>query len=132
MRERGAVERAHAGVSLEVVARVGGGDRRGDGDSDRSSDLLVRVQQSGGHAGVIRSNAGERSDRHRHECEGEPDAAEDEGREQVGEVRPVYRQLRVQHEAGGREGHAHRQHEADADAGDECLRDGGEADDRER
>src|SRR5437763_17033118 len=34
VRERGGVERADAGVSLEVVARVGGGDRRGDRDSD--------------------------------------------------------------------------------------------------
>ena len=53
VRERGAVERADAGVSLEVVTRVGGGDRRGDGDPDCSPDLLVRVQQPGGDAGVV-------------------------------------------------------------------------------
>ena len=44
----------------------------------------------------------------------------------------MYRQLCVEDESGRREGHAHRQDEADADTGDESLRDGGEADDRER
>src|SRR5437588_7157234 len=48
VRERGAVEGAGAGVSLEVVTRVGSSDRRGEGDSDRSPDLLIRVQQPGG------------------------------------------------------------------------------------
>src|SRR5712675_642295 len=33
VRERGGVERGDAGVSVEVVTRVGSGDRRGDGDS---------------------------------------------------------------------------------------------------
>ena len=91
MRERGAVERAYAGVSLEKVTRVGSGDRRGDGNSDRSPDLLVRVQQSGGHAGVIRANAGEPADRDGHEGEGEPDPAQDERREQVREVGSMHR-----------------------------------------
>src|SRR5437764_11037213 len=40
VREPGAVEGAYAAVSLEKVTRVGSGDRRGDGDSDRSADLL--------------------------------------------------------------------------------------------
>ena len=68
-------------------------------------------------------DAGERADRHRHEREREPDAAQQERREQIPEVVAVHRQLRVEHEPAGGQRETGGQHRADADAGHERLRD---------
>jgi len=76
-------------------------------------------------------DAGQRADRHRNEREGEPDSAEQELGEQIGEVVTVHRKLREQHECRRRQRQPDRQHRADAYPGDKRLRDGREHDDRQ-
>ena len=61
-------------------------DRRGRGDADRATDLLVRVDETGRDARIGLAHAGQGADGHRHEGERETDPAHEEGREQVGEV----------------------------------------------
>ena len=65
--ERRTARRQRPGVRAEVVARVRRGDRRCGGDADRAADLLARVDQAGGDAGLGVAHAGERADRDRDE-----------------------------------------------------------------
>src|SRR5215211_6064378 len=95
-RERGSRrERVGAGVAAaQLGVRAARGNRRQDRESERTADLLRRVDQPGGEPGITPGHAGERRDRDRHEGESEPDAEHDEARQQVADVRAVGRDLR--------------------------------------
>ena len=110
-------------MDVEVAARVGRRDRRGGGDADRAADLLRRVDQPRGHAGVVVPHTGQRADRHRDEGERHPDPTEQEGREDVPEVVSVHRKLGVEHEPRRGEQQPERKHALDSDPERERLRD---------
>ena len=93
-----------------------GGDRREHSDAERASDLLRRVDQPGGEAGLGVAHSGQRGDRDRHEREAQSDRDQEEAGQQVGRVRAVDRDLCEVDEPGGEHRHAGDQHRLDADA----------------
>jgi len=120
------------GMHVDVVSRERGRDRGRRSDADRPADLLRRVDQPGGDAGIRLADAGEATDRDRNERQRKPDSAEQERGEEIAEVMPMHGQPREEDEGYRREEKPSGQDAADPDPRHQHLRNGREADDRKR
>src|SRR5207253_3515509 len=106
-----------------LVSGGGGGDGREDGESDRAADLDRGGRDARDEPGVLLADAGDGSQRGRHEREPEAGAEDDQGREHAAEVGAVGVEV-AEEEHPERSGRGTCGDErADADAGDN-LRDG--------
>src|SRR5204863_1178740 len=81
-------------AALEERLRMRVEDRGGERDSDRSADLLVRVDQARGKPRLLRRHTCERRDRHGDERKGETEREGDVRGQEVGPVVAVHRDLR--------------------------------------
>ena len=107
-------------------------DRRGRSEPDRAPDLLARVHQAGGDAGLLLSHACERNDRNRDEGKPPADPKDDQRRKQVSPVVPANRELCKPEKRPAHQGEARSKYGLGTDPRHERFGDAGGRDDRER
>ena len=93
------------------VVRASGGcrlarcDRREDREAECAADLLRRIEEAGCESLVFVLEARRGDERERHEDRAHPERGKHERGQEVGEVRPVDRQLREPNQAARRQHH---------------------------